>query len=140
MTEIGKRVIKFRACLGFPKYEVGSDGSVWSLDFNNSGKRKEMKQYRDEDGYPIIVLNIKGVRSVRTIHKLILGSFVKKPTPNHQVNHKNGVRHDNRIENLEWLTRRENIIDGWKRGRKVSEKARKSSSLNAKALNKRRWG
>ena len=134
------RQIKFRACLGFQKYEVGSDGSIWSLDFNNSGKRKKMKQYRDEDGYPLIVLNIKGVRSVRTTHKLILGSFIQKPSPKHQVNHKNGIRHDNRVYNLEWVTSRENTLHGWRRGRVQSEKAKRSASRIMTELNRVRWG
>ena len=134
------REIKFRACEGFPKYEVGTDGSLWSLDYNNSGKRGVLRQYKDEDGYPYVVFVVNRKRYKRIVHRLVLAAFCPKPSPKHQCNHKNGIRHDNRIENLEWVTSQENTIHGWKRGRAISAKARQTSSKNAKALNERRWG
>lgn len=117
------RPIKFRAWDG--KYEIGSDGSVWSKDFNHTGKRKELKQYLDEDGYPHVFLNNEGKRSKLIIHRAVAKLFLKvRPSEKHQVNHKNGKRSDNRAENLEWVTSRENTIHGWRvNGRKQSKKA-----------------
>lgn len=119
------RPIKFRA---WDKYEIGSDGSVWSTDFNHTGKRKKLKKYRDEDGYDFVYFTIKGVRSIHAVRRLVLTSFVPKPTPKHQVNHKNSIRHDDRLENLEWVTSRENTLHGWRNGRVQSDKARKRAS------------
>lgn len=59
--------------------------------------------------------------------------------PKHQVNHRNGVRTDNNVENLEWVTSQENTLHGWKRGRIFTEKMKKAVSSNAKLLNKKRW-
>ena len=133
------REICFRLCEGFPKYEVGSDGSIWSLNYNHSGLRKQLRQYKDEDGYTYIFFVVNRKRYKRIIHRLVLCAFIPKPSPKHQCNHKNGIRHDNRLENLEWVTSRENTIDGWKRGRVFTNKQRKAASKNAKSLNKRRW-
>lgn len=129
------RTIKFRGCEGFPKYEVGSDGSIWSLDYNNSGKRGILRQYKDKDGYPYVFFVVNRKRYKRIIHRLVLCAFVPKPSPKHQCNHKNGIRHDNRLENLEWLTHRENVIDGWERGRTVSKILREKASKRFSGTN-----
>lgn len=73
------RPIRFRAWGG--KYEIGSDGSVWSTDFNHTGKRKELKQYLDEDGYPHVFLNIDGKRTKLVIHRAVAKLFLS-PKPN----------------------------------------------------------
>jgi hypothetical protein len=122
------------------KYEAGSDGLIYSADFNHTGKRKSLKGWLDRDGYPTVCMNIRGKRVVRTSHKLVAKAFLgDKPTSKHQVNHKNGIRNDNRPENLEWLTSKENTIDGWRRGRQPSERNRAWGRELAKMINKKRW-
>lgn len=45
------------------------------------------------------------------VHRLVTEAFLgPPPSPRHEVNHKNCVRHDNRIDNLEWVTRSENVL------------------------------
>ena len=137
------RVIKFRSWDEFPKYEIGSDGSVMSLDYNHTGKRKELRQYLDKDGYPYVFMVVNGRRYKRMVHKLVAISFIIIPESRKnqklQVNHKNGIRNDNQLENLEWMTSRENTIDGWKRGRKISDEQREKMSLATKRYNCKRW-
>lgn len=133
------REIKFRAW--DKKYEVGNDGSMWSLDYNHTGKRKELRQYLDQDGYPYVFLQNNGKRTKLVVHRAVAKLFLSpKPTDKHQVNHKNGKRNDNRLGNLEWVTSKENTIDGWKRGRKPSEKNRENGKKLATFINKKRWG
>jgi len=125
------RIIRFRALEG--KYEIGSDGTVWSLDYNHTSKRKQLRTYLDRDGYPYVFLNNYGKRTKTMVHRMVAENFLEKPINKNQVNHKNGVRNDNQLENLEWVTPQENAIHGWRcNGRKVSDKQRLTMSKNSK--------
>jgi len=55
-----QREIKFRAWDGSGKYVAGSDGLVYSTDFNHTGKMKALKGIFDKDGYHHVLLNIDG--------------------------------------------------------------------------------
>lgn len=104
-------------------YEIGSDGSVYSIDYNHTGKRGQLRTMLDGDGYQYVFFVVDGKRYKRVIHRMVAKLFVPNPDNKPQVNHKNGVRHDNAAENLEWVTSRENTIHGYKsNGRKPSEK------------------
>lgn len=114
------RQIKFRAWDGCGKYLAGDDGNVYSTNFNHTGKTKSLKGDFDKDGYHHVLMNIDGKRIYVRTHKIIALAFHgPKPTEKHQVNHKNGIRTDNRPSNLEYVTSRENTIHGWRsNGRK----------------------
>ena len=117
------REIKFRAWDVSDKYEVSNDGLVFSNDYNHTGKRRELRQYLDDDGYPYVFLTIDSKRYKRMVHRLVAELFLIQPSSEYEVNHKNGIRSDSRLENLEWVTHKENIIHGWEcNGRKHSEK------------------
>ena len=133
------REIKFRAW-DKSKYDIGSDGSVWSNDFNNSGKRKELKLYKDPDGYNTVFLTIKTVRKIHAVRKLVALTFLGERPEKLQINHKNGKRDDDRVENLEYVTSQENSLHGWRvNGRKPSEKQRENGRKLAKMINTKRW-
>lgn len=135
-----KRDIKFRAVKGFEKYDIDNSGVVWSNNYNHTNLRKELHSYLDKDGYPYVFFVINGKRTKRMIHRLVAETFLIQPTKKHQVNHKNGIRNDNKLENLEWVTAQENTIDGWKRGRQITEEMRANGRKLAKVINNKRWG
>lgn len=98
-------------------YEVSNLGRVRSLHrflkLPNGGF-KEMNPIflaggNSGKGYRILQLYKNGVFERISFHRLVAKSFIPNPENKPQVNHKNGIKHDNRVENLEWCTAKENM-------------------------------
>lgn len=53
---------------------------------------------------------VKILRQTRTVHRLVAMAFIPNPNNYPVVNHLNGIRGDNRPENLEWCTQRDNLL------------------------------
>jgi hypothetical protein len=103
-------------------YQVSNFGKVKSLQrvIHHSLKgsktinEKILKQGIDSNGYLIVSLCKEcKCKSIR-IHKLICEYFIPNPEMKKVVNHINGIKTDNRIENLEWVTTKENNIHSHK--------------------------
>ena len=65
---------------------------------------------KDKDGYILISLVKDKKRTTRRVHRLVAESFIPNSENKPQVNHKNGIRNDNKVDNLEWCTNSENHV------------------------------
>lgn len=100
------------AIRGFPEYKVTRDGQI-------IGKRgKPMKGCVDKHGYCEVTLcYYPDFQKQALVHRLVLSTFNPiENMENYDVNHKNGNKLDNRLENLEWCTRSENIKHSYRNG------------------------
>jgi hypothetical protein len=120
----GNSILEFRDVPNFPGYRVGNDGSVWSQwDSCRWGRvRKErwrrMKLSPNPRGYPRVNLALSERKTYKTfrVHRLVLEAFVGPCPDGLECRHKNGVKTDNRLENLIWGTPEENRGDNHTHG------------------------
>lgn len=99
----------------FEGYEASNSGEIRSVNravkcrngIIKNLKGKVLTPCISKDGYQRIALGSR--YGMQTVHSLIALSFIKNTENKRTVNHKNGIRHDNRPENLEWATYQENI-------------------------------
>jgi len=89
----------------YPGYKIYSDGTVWSMK-----NKIWMKLRGDKDGYKRIKLMVEGIPYYLQVHRLVAQVYLPNPDNKSQVNHKNGIRSDNHMNNLEWVTQEENHL------------------------------
>lgn len=94
---------------GYEKlYEVSNYGNVRSLNYNGTKKVVLLKPQETIHGYFMVQLYKNGISKKFQVHRLVMISFVENTKNKPCVNHKNGIKTDNRLENLEWVTYSEN--------------------------------
>ena len=116
-------------------YEVSSLGRIKSL---RTGRL--MSPAPDSDGYATVSL-FKNSRKTYRWHRLVLEAFIENVEEKSHVNHKNGNKLDNRLENLEWATPSENIIHSYRIGIKDQKGEKNNASKltmdNVRVIRKR---
>ena len=86
-------------------YQVSNLGRVWSCR-----QKRLRKLQKNTHGYMSLFLYKNKKGTAKQVHRLVAEAFIPNPKKLEQVNHKNGDKTDNRVENLEWVTRYENSI------------------------------
>ena len=98
---------EWRDVLGFEElYQVSNLGNVRTV---KRGEATVMSQKEHWNGYLSVHLRNKGVERRASVHRLVAEAFIPNPDGLRDVNHKNGIKTDNRVENLEWLSHSDNI-------------------------------
>ena len=108
-------------------YKVSDTGKIRSLEryvpsknqsitFDLFIKGRILKLYTNKNGYVYINLRRDSKTKHARLHRLVAKAFIPNPQNKLEVNHINGIKTDNRIENLEWCTHEENTLHAIKTG------------------------
>lgn len=97
-------------------YEVSNFGQVRSLDrlirasngVTRRTKGRDLKPQKNRGGYLFVNLKVNGINNFQRIHRLVAINFILGEDLKLHINHKNGIKTDNNIDNLEWTTQKEN--------------------------------
>lgn len=94
------------------RYQASNLGRIKSIDWKSSRgflrKGKIMKQCHEGNGYLQLHIVTNNGSKMLSAHRLIAKAFLPTTEGKEFVNHKNGIKDDNRIENLEWCSKSEN--------------------------------
>lgn len=103
-------------------YEINELGKIRSVDriverkdvSTRKRKGKELKLSMDQGGYAGVHLNKNGISKRRRVHCLVAETFLSNPDILPEIHHKNHDRKDNRMENLKWVSRSEQMDEHWR--------------------------
>lgn len=94
---------------GYENYQVSNLGRVKSLNYKRLGREQILKPYLNNNGYYYVNLSRKSKTKMSYIHRLVAQTFIPNTLGTTEVNHISTDRTDNRVENLEWCTHKENM-------------------------------
>lgn len=96
-------------------YEIDEKGNVYALPTikytpttKYLSKERKLKPYNNGYGYLLVDMRKDGKRYMRLVHRLVAEAFIPNPNNLPQVNHKDGNKSNNQVDNLEWCTCSEN--------------------------------
>lgn len=119
LSIMSKEIEEWRPVVGYEGlYEVSDWGNVRSLNYNKTGKIKELKQAKAKDDYLVVCLHKDGKQKEGKVHRLVATAWIDNPDNKSEVGHlktlPNGLEDKtaNEAWNLAWMTREENANYG----------------------------
>jgi HNH endonuclease/NUMOD4 motif len=100
------------------RYSISDMGNVLSMNWNRTGLVCLLQQNNNPNGYPTVGLSNGSRETHKThpVHRLIMLSFVGPRPKGLYINHKNGIKEDNRLSNLEYCTPSQNAQHAYDTG------------------------
>ena len=128
-------------------YQVSSLGKVKSLSREVKGKGgskrfllgRILKPSNNGHGYELVMLCKNGKTKGKVVHRLVAEAFIPNPDNKKEVNHIDGIKDENYVENLEWCTRKDNLNHAFNLGLMNTAKGAnhyKSKKVYSERLNK----
>lgn len=105
---------------GYRRYRVSNRGRV-----KNKKTNKVLKPYLTNRGYLTVGFWVEGKKKRLSVHRLVAEVFIPNPQNKPEVNHINGCKTDNNLCNLEWCSRRENVIHTFRNGLQETKLSKK---------------
>lgn len=104
---------KWKRIEGFSRYRVSDKGRVLNVWTDKILKINTKPKYSQ-----VGLVNDEGITKCLLVHRLVAQAFIPNPDNKPTVNHKNGDKHDNDVDNLEWATQQENVNHAFETGLK----------------------
>lgn len=117
--------IRCRVMSEFPTYVISADGQI------GGPSGRWLKASPDRDGYPRVVLYVKGRRIARSVHWLVCTAFHGDRPPGMEARHLDGIPANNEAGNLCWSTHQENCADKMSHGTYTQGETHHRSKLTA---------
>ena len=127
MIEIFKEIKNYEGL-----YQVSNLGQILSLNYYRSGKPKLLKPGKDKKGYLLVNLYKNRKRKSYKIHQLVAEHFIPNPDNLPEINHIDEDKTNNRVDNLEWKSHKDNCNHGTRNERIV--KANTNGKRSKKVL------
>ena len=113
-------------------YLIDREGDIISISYQKGKMSAFLTPSKDKDGYLLCALKHKWYK----VHRLVAQHFLNNPLNKKNVNHINGIKSDNRVENLEWCTHKENMqhavlnnLNGFAKGEKSPKTKLKNDDI-----------
>lgn len=108
--EISEMIHEWRDVVGYEGlYKVNEYGDIMTLNYNHTGKKKLLKQYKTKLGYLQVDLYKNGKRNHYLVHRLVADAFCEGADYFPVVNHIDEDKTNNHYSNLEWCTSEYNV-------------------------------